>query len=71
MRITYSGLFIYYNNLKELDEAMHLVCSCGHELYQHAFTTNYRDMLTTSQCVMCGTANNKFKCEKFRYYDGN
>ncbi len=69
MNIKNNGLFIEYNNLGELDEAMRLVCNCGHELYQHAFTTDYIATLTTSQCVMCGTVDNKFRCERFTYND--
>ena len=46
-------------------------CTCGHELYKHAFTMGKYDAnsveLLTSQCTICeyDTENKKFLCEGY------
>ena len=59
----------------EWDKAMyHQKCTCGHEIYLHAFVPSYmgnEDKTTmglwVSQCTFCGydKENEKFLCEGF------
>ena len=52
---------IFYENLDNVD--FNALCNCGHELYRHAFTSDYQHHLYTSQCTVCGWTEDKDKKE--------
>lgn len=71
MTIKVDGKIIYYENLDDLDKCFHLLCKCGHELYQHAFSSSHNGMIFVSQCVICGIVDGWFKCDGFKHNDSN
>lgn len=58
----------------EMQEALDLLCVCGHKLSQHAYVVSYyfpdqtHHTLYSSQCVICmsNVETNIFDCPKFR-----
>lgn len=63
------GRIVYYDvdDRYGLEKALHKLCECGHDLYQHGFVSGYGDVIYVSQCCICPlTKEGTFTCKQFK-----